>query len=1428
VYTSLKKLSNILILKQEGTSRQERYMQALHATDALMDNRNMQEMIAYMQRFAKNLLFINPDKDQVDFEESWEHYFNNDILFLIANVSTKNVDGLKKVYDNLSGFFNGDKTAQNFIELVEFIFSRFIKIDNWYKASFPDATLRQEFTLYILSYLQNELEITREIMLYALNQVNDRKKIDAFRNALLNMDDIWNLQTKENIALREKIFAGRDDQEKLTNAAALLHKTFDTIYHATATIVNKCASYFEEAIRLKQEYHHDHNPHVALIITFLRLYTYAKSELNKVPERHLHFYYKDILKIRAKDAIPDQTFLIFELAKGFEAALIKKGTQVSAGKDKQNKELLYETEKEIVVNKAQVSSLHSIFIDRNDNQQVLNYYKKTFSLIIGKVTEASSHAAGMFQLFGDTKTVAADHIGFALSSTQLYLAKGERQVIITFDSPGAIEAPGKPGDPVTEVFDTSIIKLLLTGEKGWIDSDLSKNEIRIDSLKRTSANTIQLDFTISIKQEQAIIAYNRKLHGGDFNTISPILQCMLKYPLAQNKDQSPDIIKDQIDQVCLLQNLQVTGIRIMVHIGSIQPTPTFNGVRELVLENDESVLDNKKPFFPFKSVPKVGSSFFIGCKDFFYKDIKDIYINMEWVLPDNFRNYYQRYLSPYDINKFMASFSILKGKQWKKINNISLIEVNQNDPRFRSIKFSLKKLKQEEAALPGDEVSGFDDLRKNGTLRLKLNYPDFGHGVYPQLITSAVMEGARDKSSGVDYYKIIRQQLNDSVISIKYPDDIRHRTGKLRVIYDILEARTLVTNARTMMVHALSDIIRKYNIDNLVTRRPDDPNSETSDDDAPGRMLVNDSNLIDRFLGIFRKIGLVNKNLHYDKDEDELDEVADNVIKKVNRKADFIMPSDEELVNLIINETESAINNAVSVVVDEVLALKKQGVIDPVVVGNMIENEFNQVNRVINDMIAKKIATHLSVNELPPPPYTPVISNLSVSYTSVKELSADDGDKFFHISPTGVLERGLLIPDIKPSPDGQENFATNYIFPNRLINADINYKGMFFIGVSEVLPNQNLSLLFQLAEDPKGNDKKPPVIHWFYLQDNFWVKLSNDNIISDSTFGLQSTGIVEFSIPGTANNQSVLFGIESLNWICAAVENDTDAFPNLVDIKSQAVLVTFKDYKNSPLHLALPLEAEKIKTLVGDIPNIKKISQPVSSFNGKLEENDKEYYTRVSERLRHKSRAINNWDYERLVLEQFPSFYKVKCLNNYYNGDFAIGHVTIVPVADFRNKKFAGSNMLLPKINYLDLRNIEKYLAAKSSPFVKIHAVNPQLEHVLITCKVKFLSYVNKGFYLNQLNDDLVSFLTPWAGGNADTISFTAKVYASSIINFIDSQEYVDYVTDLVMEQYTEMDNGKNVFVLNSEQLTSLVETELNTGHSILVSSPKHKIDLVE
>jgi hypothetical protein len=1464
--------SHTEIFKQEGTSRYERSLPALNPHNVLIDDRKLQDFIAYAQRYSENVLFIDTETDTSDVQtESWESFFKQDIVLLIANIATKNIEEIKKTYDSLAAKFQKENSVGNFIELVDYVFSRFQKINSWYYSSSEDTPLKRDLKLYIGSYLIDDLDALHAIKFYinSLNRTNytiEDFKIDLFnrnnipeitellrkhdryknkRNGkdqsagaeekgqislrreiiskiseLLRRDNIWDIKDKNIAGTHERIFAGANEEEKLINASVRVDKIFEAVYNVTRNVSNSCCNYLEETINKKQ----DHAPHIALLIAFIKLYGYVQKELNKIPQRHLDYYYREVLRIKKKAAIPDQVFIVFDIAKGFEAGEIKKGTTVSAGKDSYNVERIYEIDEDININRACVTSLNTISIDK-DEDQIINYYSAALKKN-GEALYDPSIPKTSWKLFGNIRNEEVSEIGFAIASTQFYLAKGERTIVITFEL---------YEDTQIIKFDTSLIKLLLTGEKGWLNSDVSESRIRVNFLEKTGEKKIELSFTVSIAQVSGVIRYQKELHGTDFNADTPILQCILKYPLRPEDlaQQLSEPWKAQISQLNVLQKLKIIKTSIMVQVGSLKPQISFDGTRDLILENHETTLDVKKPFYPFTPFPRVGSSFYIGCNDLFYKDIKTLSINIEWLLPENFNAYYKNYLPPYDSNKFEATLSILENHVWKKIGEYSIIDIGAKDPKFRSIRLKSDQLYASSNSMES-VTDSFDNNRKDRTLRFKLLFPDFGHTIYPQLITSAVMEKASSKSSSVDFYKIVKKELRDSAISIKLPADLDSRTGSLKVIvYDVLERVVDDVQARIIMVKGLSEIIRRVNGSNIsLNLGSTTVNASSSDRETGSRIEVNDDNIIERFFGLLRKIRLIPRDVHFDQNEQDTTDVVEGVRERATTLADFIMPSDRELESIITNEINIAISKTVGNIVDRLLeARKTKNDVEPREVNALIRKEFNEANEVINDMIARKIAILLSANEVPPPPYTPLINNISISYLS-DSSSEQTGDRFFYITPFGVSEVDLLKYRRKlEKTDVDDESKTSYIFPTSILVADgskVEMQGMLFIGVKDASVNQNLSLLIQLAEGTKINDRKPSNIIWWYHRNSDWIKLDEQSVISDSTFGFQTTGIIKLSIPADADNAATLFGVEALFWFCASVVDNPDTFPELIDIKAQATTASFKDNGNDPNLLALPLEAERIKGLVDKVPFVKRISQPISSFNGKPEEQEQEYYIRTSERLRHKSRAINSWDYERILLEEFPFLYKVKCLNNYYSGSFLPGHVTVVPISDLRNRNYQGNNVLVPKTNYIDLRKIEKFLGARSSPFVKIHAVNPQLDHILISCKVKFSNKVDRGYSLKRLNEDLVYFLTPWATGDMDSLSFSSKIYASSIINFIDKRDYVDYVQEFSMRQYTENDKGDRSFITLPDQLTALEETLFTTNHSILVSAPFHDIQLIQ
>lgn len=330
----------------------------------------------------------------------------------------------------------------------------------------------------------------------------------------------------------------------------------------------------------------------------------------------------------------------------------------------------------------------------------------------------------------------------------------------------------------------------------------------------------------------------------------------------------------------------------------------------------------------------------------------------------------------------------------------------------------------------------------------------------------------------------------------------------------------------------------------------------------------------------------------------------------------------------------------------------------------------------------------------------------------------------------------------------------------------------------------------------------------------------------------------------------------------------------LVNVVAQAVEAQFQDNANDQSHFDTALPAGSIAKLTVAVAQVGKVEQPFASFDGKHREIGKEFYTRVSERLRHKARAITPWDYEHLVLDRFPSIYKVKCITHTdpnclcrqpipslsSSGEnkviccgpqIAPGHVLIVPIANLKNRNAA--NPLQPKTSRRTLLEIEDYLGKRTSPFVKVHAKNPVYEQVLVFFRVQFIVGADKGSYLRQLNDEIVHYLTPWAFDENAEVSFAQKIYASAVINFIEERPYVDFITDFLMfvcsDECCPQDTGsvRDIAAGKSEKMADIlthisgccdleqifangpesigkVIAEPSTSRSILVSYPRHII----
>jgi len=215
------------------------------------------------------------------------------------------------------------------------------------------------------------------------------------------------------------------------------------------------------------------------------------------------------------------------------------------------------------------------------------------------------------------------------------------------------------------------------------------------------------------------------------------------------------------------------------------------------------------------------------------------------------------------------------------------------------------------------------------------------------------------------------------------------------------------------------------------------------------------------------------------------------------------------------------------------------------------------------------------------------------------------------------------------------------------------------------------------------------------------------------------------------------------------------------------------------------------------------------------------FNTRVSERLRHKGRALSIWDYERLILDRFPELHKVKCIPARPERP---GGVTIIVIPDIRNK--IPFEPFEPKAPANLLGEIAEYVTAKAPASAEIEVKNAHYVSVRIRLGVRFRGTGNEAFYKQQLIDDINRFLSPWAYDEGADIAIGGRIYASTLVDFVDRRSYVDYVAGIKLFR---SDDGQLFRPVArppaGNQEGYFVETE--RPDAVLVAARSHLIDVL-
>ncbi|SDU58326.1 baseplate J/gp47 family protein [Desulfobacula phenolica] len=433
---------------------------------------------------------------------------------------------------------------------------------------------------------------------------------------------------------------------------------------------------------------------------------------------------------------------------------------------------------------------------------------------------------------------------------------------------------------------------------------------------------------------------------------------------------------------------------------------------------------------------------------------------------------------------------------------------------------------------------------------------------------------------------------------------------------------------------------------------------------------------------------------------------------------------------------------------------------------------------------------------MPNPPYTPMVNTITANYKAFSLIRPDltassadrQGEALFSLHPFGIRP-------LYPLPKQKKCF----VIPDYHKQGH----GNLFIGLSLLEPGSRLTLFFHLIEDSRADSTNAmPFVRWFYLKDNQWKEFTGKQVVSDTTSGFLSSGIVTLDIPEDINCDNTLFD-EKLYWIRACADKYLTGACSLFSVQTHAVGVTLED----PAAHDGVLGPGSINQPLSNLPGINSITQPIPAFNGRAKETEHARKTRISERLKHKNRAVTPWDYERLILEKFPEVFKVKCfpginsiswqcwkqrqmcLNTKhwncsncktFNTQNQPGHLLVTVIPRFKKKDRSFSKDPEPIANAILLNRIKSYVKRLASVFASIEVQNPVYEKIQVRCTVRFKNRENLWGNKSRLNKAISDFISPWTDEGYKA-RFGWCIRRSELMSHIREQACVDFVTNFSM-----------------------------------------------
>ena len=1372
----------------------------LSGSSTPIDGRQVSDLLNYFAGLAGQIKFYNDNMSTSD----WRPFFQKQLPFQLSQIDTYTGDKIKSGMESAIALFHRNPSANGLqLLFLQTYFTAIFPVQQWSSLLPAELDLLKDLNKLIKDRLQSPM---RSFISW-LNTSVHWWHIQAPDLTALAGNTVWEL-TPDLMAAYEMGFSSTvpNTRSQLLVVQAALANVVNSFADVVDLTVDGVADLVNNHLYslLQNKGKADTPPHLAIVYSFISQFQKVLNDLNGLTEKQLNFFFQQVLNLSPGASIPDQAYVVFTIQKQLPSYTIAAaGSSMKAGKDGKGADIYFQLNNDLTVNQAQVGAVQTVFVNKQPWGTV-NYIEGVYmapnAMMADGLTKAFTGTAAWPSLGARQSlytpplaTAPVDYpdarLGFVLASKALFLKEGKRKIQIHLACQW-LQGQGACSDGI------SFGDLWPLAQQSVCARFAVLTPAIVDQARQAGVSKTTID---ALNNYLVDPCSNNDLCDG----APPVYldKYLFWVPCCSSAQQNtgtggtPEITAREKNVVQKVEAFEMQGTNQTVHLDMSQRCPD-EWEEAYCNDSAKQALQNQLAAIAGSTSDDVN----ILLELLVLKSLFDVQFSGEkgWQAPDFLK----------------MKLEAITGTQ----NFVWHIEATINTSSPGIVFYDKTKL--------GEDFGVTDPLVKitlNSDITWKVD------GSAAPATSSCLEEPAVGCDQDLSPYEFFRN------VALLPPADTSAQQTKIDVTVCGVKTLIVQNDANLMDVNkAFTPFGTKPLIPDFV---PIDTGSGNSTHlgivAGPNFYIGSQEVLLKKWTDLYLNMSWLSKPAKFADYYSGYEPTAESSVT-IDQLDDNYTVTVAILENAVWHEQDTittSVGTKATVPSTGIPLFPKPGKSFPICCNNKFEDTFYFKYDDFYDPVF-----------MYDPDFNPITKWTAGMQRGFLRMTLEQQD-FLHKYYSWVLGRSMrfprLYPDVINEPwtptivpgmsidykatataddmtlvqlypfDGTSNLVNIYGEPTLM--ARFCNEGNLFVGFTGLVPGQSLNVLFQLAEasggsgggasgsggsgsggsGSGGSGGASGAVSWQYLADNEWKELRKGfEVATDGTKDLTRTGIIQFNFPDDISNTSTVLS-SGLFWIWASMGNDTAATSRTMAIITQAGLATYMPVAgiNDPARPATSLAAGSISKLTQPDVNVIKIAQPYPSFGGTAPENSgNAYKVRVSEGLRHKGRAIQQWDYERLALQAFPMLSRVKCINHSqyldsvgfkYDFPMSPGNVLVAVLPDTNVLTVADAAQ--PTVPTSLVSSIQTFLQSVASPFATVTVANPRYEPVTVCATVQFLEGENMPARAAQLQDLITGLLSPWRGGDMSQFDFAQPLYIADVVNLIQNQAYVAYLSKLTI-----------------------------------------------